>query len=302
MAIIESTKPVSLELAQVLSSVNRLKPLSANVTRILRAIEDPNVHVGIIADLILLDQALTAYILRMANSVGLGYASSCTSLHDATMRLGLRQVRALVLSTVAAGPLNRRLDGYRIGSGMLWEHSVRTASIARWLAQAFAYPAPEEAYVAGLLHDIGKLLLDQFIVNDYNKIRELMEQNHMFLWEVEENIYGIDHAGVGGLIAARWEFPEALVETIRFHHAPSLAFSHTRLAAIVNVANAITQEKNELSSFLEGRIIHPEALNVLKIDAEGLEKMRKVMSNSIGASAVLTAPHVSSKTAESLYL
>jgi putative nucleotidyltransferase with HDIG domain len=273
----ESTSRPSIELERILSSVSRLRPLPGNVTRILRAMEDSKASAGLIADMLSLDQALTAYVLRVANSAHLGYATSCSSLTDAVMRLGFRQIRALVLSTVAAGPLARRLSGYRLGSGDLWQHSIATASIARWLAQAVRYPAAEEAYVAGLLHDMGKLLLDQFVMTDYNKIVEIMWKRKLHLWQVEEQLFGIDHAGVGGLMSSQWGFPVILVDAIRCHHSPSMANASQKLAAIVNVANAFSPQDSAGLSSLAGRMIHPEALNILNLGMPTLEQIRTVM-------------------------
>jgi putative nucleotidyltransferase with HDIG domain len=267
-----SQPPVDLN--RVLQSVSRLRPLPMNVTRILRAMDDPATSAGSIADLISLDQALAAYVLRVANSAHLGYATSCASLNTAVMRLGFKQMRALVMSTVAAGPLTRRLSGYRLGNGELWQHSVIVASMARWLAQALNFPTPEEVYVAGLLHDIGKLLLDQFVLTDYHKIIETMSRNKTYLWQVEEQMFGIDHAGVGGLMASQWGFPISLVDSIKYHHQPGLASSQQKVAAIVNIANAFAPDSSHSLSALNGRVVHPNAMTILGLDLPALERLK----------------------------
>ena len=271
----------STELKRILYSVHRLRPLPANVSRILRALDDPSTVVSEVADLISLDQALTAYVLRMANSAQSGYTAACSSLRESVMRLGFRQVRSLVLSTVAAGPLNKRLSGYRLGSGELWSHSVETATKARWLAQAFSFPAPEEAYVAGLLHDMGKLLLDQFVFTDYPKILEMMEKQQVSFWQVEEQLFGIDHSGVGGLMATHWSFPEHLVEAIRYHHAPGQAMIQQKLSAIVNLANAFSDPSETKLSILIGRLVHPESLRILNVDEKSLERTRQYLVKAL---------------------
>src|SRR5512147_867660 len=149
-----STKPHP-RVDDILKGISRLRPLPGSATRILKALDDPNVTPSVISELVALDQALTAYLLRVANSVAMGYRTDCSSVKDAVMRLGFKQVRSLVLSTVASGPLASRLNGYRLGDRELWYHSLSAASGAHWLASALRYPDPEEAYVAGLLHDIG---------------------------------------------------------------------------------------------------------------------------------------------------
>lgn len=303
----DKPKPAAA-LERILSNIQRLRPLPSNVNHVLRVLDDPRSTAGIVADLLSLDQALTAFILRAANSVSLGYASSCSSLDIAVMRLGFKQVRALVLSTVAAGPLTRRLEGYRLGNGELWQHSLITAYLSRWLAQAVYYPVPEEAYVAGLLHDMGKLLLDQFVVADYNTILELMSEQKMHLWQVEEHLFGMDHAAVGGSMATQWGFPAALVRAIHYHHAPSLAYDWQELAAIVNIANALypagvlpppgvlnppgalNQPGSIRLSCLEERVIHPEALRILKLSPNTVDKMQPTMLEALSGSEMFQPP------------
>ncbi len=286
------------ELNRILASVGRLRPLPGNVTRLLRAIDDPATTAGMVADYLLLDQALTAYILRVANSAQLGYSKPCASPKDAVMRLGFKQVKALVLSTVAAGPLTRRLTGYRLGSGELWQHSISTATRARWLAQAVSFNAPEEAYVAGLLHDMGKLLMDQFILSDYPRILEMMEAKKLFFWQVEGRLFGIDHAGVGGLMAERWSFPPNLQEAIRCHHAPGQSQAQQKLAALVNVADTFSNlETSPQSRPGKNREIHPDSLPILNLDERSLARMYEIMNKALAEMGnVYLAPDVQDDT------
>jgi len=273
----------SKRLDGILRSISRLRPLPGSATRVLKAIDDPHVSVPILAEMIALDQALTAFILRVANSAAMGYAIDCASVSEAIMRLGFKQVRSLVLSTIASGPLSARLSGYRIGNKGLWHHSLSVASAAHWLAGVVRYPDPEKAYVAGLLHDIGKLTLDQYVQADYDHIVEIMRSQRIPLWEVEEQLFGVDHAQVGGMVTSHWQFPPELIEAIRYHHHPTLQHGRQRLAAIVNLANAmIPQEHTSELSKLEGRIIHPEALEILNIEASQLETLQANLNSSLG--------------------
>lgn len=269
----------------ILQSVNHLRPIPSNVTRVLKELENANVSLGMIAEYIGLDQALAALILQMANSAALGYGRSCTSLNEAVVRIGVRRLKSLLLASVAVGPMNRQLNGYRLGAGELWNHSVGTAVTAEWAARALSYPDPEEAYVAGLLHDIGKLLLDQYVLADYSQIILYVQKYNQPLWQVEEKLIGIDHARVGGLIAQRWGFPALLMDAISCHHYPTLAHSNPVLPALVNLANYLTIKIQGSQQGLFCDILHPDVFNILSIDESRLERFQQRVADVLGVSA-----------------
>ena len=266
---------------EILRSVNRLRPLPSNATRLLKALDDPHANANYMAELVSLDQALTAYVLKVANSVAMGYMVSCSSVKDAVVRLGFKQLRSLVMSTMVAGPLSARLNGYRLGGQELWYHSVATACSAHWLAGIFRYPDPEKAYVAGLLHDIGKLVLDQYVYADYDQMMNMVKIRQLPMWQVEEQMFGIDHAGVGGLASTHWQFPIELVEAIHYHHNPSLNQPDQRLAAIVNLANALIPKESNQYNDLEGRVIHPDAFKILKINPDSIDQLSQKLTEAL---------------------
>jgi putative nucleotidyltransferase with HDIG domain len=265
------------DLPRILRQINQLRPLPVNVTHLLRALDSPAVSVGVVSDYIAMDQALAAYILRVVNSVSLGYSSSCSSLRDAVVRLGFKRIRSLVLNTFAAGPLTRRLMGYGYGNGQLWNHSLLVANFSRWLAQAFSYPDPEEAYVAGLLHDMGKLVLDQFVAKDYDQIYALVNAHNLTFWEIEHQFFGIDHAGVGGLMATRWGFPESLSQAIQYHHSPAKTQNKQKLTAIVTLADDIAPKNNIVDPTQSVSTFQMDTVNILQTDIAKVENLCKKM-------------------------
>jgi putative nucleotidyltransferase with HDIG domain len=271
---------ISKKVEEVVQSVNSLRPMPANITRLLKEVDSPNVSISTLAGLISLDQALTSLVLQMSNSASLGYPRTCSTLYEAIMQIGLGRLKTLLLASSATDMLKRGLRGYRVGEGELWHHSLVTAVASEWLAQALRYPRTEEAYVSGLLHDLGKLLLDQFVLDDYPTIVDYVKRYQMHLWQVEQKLLGIDHARVGGLIAERWNFPVILVDAIHFHHAPSFARTNQQLPAIVNLANNFAADYQHTNPDLFTFELHPETLNILKIDSVQVEKLRKDLKNS----------------------
>lgn len=271
---------LSQRVQDIVQSVASLRPIPSNVTRILTEIEKKDVTIDGLAGLIGLDQALAALVLQMSNSVSLGYSRTCSTIYEAIMLIGLGRLKSILLTSSATGLMKRSLSGYRQGAGELWHHSLVTGVASEWLAQTLRYPNPEEAYISGLLHDIGKLLLDQVVLTNYNSIVDAVQRYHAPLWQVEEKLIGIDHATVGGLIAEHWNFPVSLVDAIRYHHVPSFARVNQRLPAIVNLANSFSEDYQLSNSALLSCELHPESLNILKISKENVEALKIKMQNS----------------------
>jgi putative nucleotidyltransferase with HDIG domain len=271
---------LSQKSGDIIQAVHRLRPIPSNVTRILTEMEKQDVSIDSLVGLIGLDQALAAQVLQMSNSASLGYARTCSTLYEAIMQVGLGRLKTILLTSSATGMLKRSLNGYRLGADELWHHSLVVGTASQWLAQALRYPNSEEAYVSGLLHDIGKLLLDQVVLSNYNAIVDYVQKYQAPLWQVEEKLIGIDHATVGGMIAEHWNFPVTLVDAIRFHHAPSFARINQRLPAIVNLANSFAKDYQVASPALFSFEIHPETFFILKITAADAEKLKLRMKAS----------------------
>ena len=261
------------KLDTIIRTVDNLRPMPTSITRALRAIEDSSATSLEISEIIGLDQALSASILQSANSVSMGYATDCSKLSDAVMRLGFKRLKGIILGIAAVGPFNQSLKGYRFGAGELWNHSIATAVSAEWIARELHYPDPEEAYTAGLLHDMGKLFLDQYVFSDYTRIVDLMLKYKLTLYQAEEQLLGIDHAKVGGIISEKWNFPIILVDAIRYHHTPSFARSDQKLPAIINVANSFFENTGNQNALFFERSIHPETYKILFIEQERIDRI-----------------------------
>ncbi len=266
----------------VLNTIDHLRPIPSSVTRILKEIDNPNTMVSTIAEYIGLDQALTAMVIKTANAAALGYSKECSSINDAVMRIGFKRLKAILFALNAVGPMTGRLNGYRLGSGQLWDHSLKIAIASEWLARRLNYKDPESVYIVGLLHDIGKLLMDQFVLEDYQKIVQYVHDYRIPVWKIEEKLIGIDHANLGGLMASRWNFPEALVEGIRYHHAPSAAANNQALSAMVNLGNSLATQKDEYLNELFSSDLHPDTLSILNVNLDDLDSLRAGVYNILG--------------------
>ncbi len=271
-----STSIINRRLQKILQSIDRMRPMPTSVSRVLNAISNERSNAGELSELLGLDQALAANVLQAANSAYLGYGPSCSNLTDAVMRLGFDRIKTVVLGVAASGTLSGGLPGYRLGAGELWNHSVSTAISSQWFARIFSYPDPEDAYVAGLLHDMGKLMLDQFALADYDRLFDLVQNYGLTFFQVEQKLFGIDHAQVGGMMARKWNFPHPLIDAIQCHHSPHR--SETKeLSAIINIANALAPLDEASLKRLGKREIHPKSLTILNISPKELEKLHQEM-------------------------
>jgi HD-like signal output (HDOD) protein len=131
-----------------------------------------------------------------------------------------------------------------------------------------------------LLHDIGKLLLDQSVLNNYSRITDYVEKRGVQIWQAEERMIGIDHARLGGLIAEHWNFPVDLAEAIRFHHAPPFSKVNQRLAAIVNLANSFSEDYQQTKSALLSFHLHPETLRILRLVPKEIQDLKSKIKAS----------------------
>jgi putative nucleotidyltransferase with HDIG domain len=261
---------------RILRSIELMRPIPMVITRVLRSLNEPGTSASYISEIIGLDAALAANVLQAANSAFLGYGPSCATLKDAVMRLGYKRIRTLVLAVAASRGMESSLNGYHLNAGDMWAHSVATAVASQWFARAINYPEPEEAYAAGLLHDIGKMVLNKFAEDEFKWVFEA-RKNKSTIRETEMIAFGVDHAFIGSLMASKWTFPQVLVNAIQYHHNPLEAGEYQVLAAITNLANALTPVDPDTLSRLGKRKIEEASFTILHLSPEQVETMNEQM-------------------------
>ncbi|MEA1997149.1 MAG: HDOD domain-containing protein, partial [Gemmatimonadota bacterium] len=214
-------------LKRITQSIISLPTLPTVVAKMIQMIDDPKSSARSLSRLIRSDQVLTARILRLANSSFYGFPNPIASVNLAIVALGYETVKNLGLSVsvisrfAKAGQEDELLDYSRF-----WEHSVGVAVASRMLARMHGLPEIEsEAFVAGLIHDLGKVILSQYQTARYSEALRIVENRRVLLARAEERVFGVDHSEVGGWLAERWNLPGSLVEAIRLHHRPLEAAS-----------------------------------------------------------------------------
>lgn len=226
-------------LAEIDLGLERLLPIPQVALKIMRLIDAEHEYdLRILTAEIRKDQVLSARTLQLANSVMFASRNRIESLEHALMYLGVNLLMRYVVTAAVDRFFDQPSKGYSLCKGGLFLHAVGTAVVAEKLAQLTGRANPALAYMAGLLHDIGKVALDQLLSRAAPLFyRRLSEDQTLDFTQAEREVFGVDHAEIGLRLAERWSLPASLAESIRHHHVPERALQHGALAHIVFLAN-----------------------------------------------------------------
>ena len=202
-------------------SLNRLPAFPATVHKVTSIINNPDSSLSELVEVIRLDQAITANILRMCNSAYFGLRHKVDNVHDAIMYMGKQNVVRAVMAA-GASRFFKDTPGYEAEAKELWEHAVGTALMSQILAKKILKREDPQLFTAALLHDIGKIILGEFVSEKYHEIKNSMFVRSCSFLEAEEEVLGMNHAGIGGVITAAWQFPQDVQQAIAYHHRPDL--------------------------------------------------------------------------------
>jgi putative nucleotidyltransferase with HDIG domain len=258
------------QLDQYIDRVKDLPPAPTIVPELLELLGQPDVDIGQIVNLIVFDPSLTASVLRLCNSAYLSTAEPVTDLESAVSRLGFRQVYQLVASVSGSRILAVGKKGEGIDHARLWKHSVTTAVAAQVIARHVGQDE-NEVFTAALLHDLGKMVFSDALGVNYRMLLNESEDRQICSLELEKELLGAHHGQVGGRLLDRWNFPDSLVQAVRYHHSPSHVDGCGQLAAHVYLGNLIANFMGHRTAdggfALRGS---QEAMGLLKISPESL--------------------------------
>lgn len=226
-----------LSLEEIVNRVNDLPALPQIVVKVLQLTDDPNSTVKELSEVICQDQVLTAKVLRLANSAYYGYPRRIGSIVEAIVMLGFKAIRNLVMAASVQKILHQSVAGYRLDAGELWRHSIACAMAAHKIGKRVGYRKSDETFIAGLLHDIGKVVLSVYVSEVYGEIIKRVKESRISFAQAERDVMGFTHADVGARVVDRWNLPQQYVEAIAYHHEPELGKENPMLVAIVHLAD-----------------------------------------------------------------
>jgi len=250
---------------QLAQGVQDLPSLPAVVMELLGSIEQENIDISVLAKKVSYDQALTAKTLRLANSSSFGLQVKVATIQQAITFLGFQTTRNLITAAAITGCFPDGLCPGFNDKGF-WRHSIATAACARSLARRLRFNQ-DVAFTAGLLHDIGRLVLVTGHAQAYTEVLAWRASHDSDWVEAERAVLGVDHVEAGVALARHWNFSDTIRQAIAHHHAPELAGAGF-LAAIVHVANAVVHALDLAGE--EDELVPP--LSSVAWDAMGLNE------------------------------
>jgi putative nucleotidyltransferase with HDIG domain len=229
-------KPLPGTPEQMVALAPELEALPVVAQRVLAIVNEERTTIDQLSKLLGTDQALTAAILRQANSASAMPNRRIANLRESLARIGQRAVTSVLIRACAGAMLDRGLPPYALPRRIAWRHSATVSAAAKGLANMKHTALAEEASVAGLLHDVGKVVLTSVAPEAAAEAVSLARRERIPVWQAEEQVLGFNHGAVGAALLRTWGLPEIVVEAVAQHHRP-VGNSHA-LIAIITFADA----------------------------------------------------------------
>ena len=280
---------------QIIAKLDKVKNLSSPPTilrEILDLVNNQEVSNNDLANVVLKDPSLTAQLIRIANSSFYGVSRQITSVNHAIMVIGLKAVKYYILSSAVLNQVSFKKTKSNLDQRSLWTHFLEVAVASRKIAEHVNYELPEEAYVAGLLHDLGLIILESEFSEEYKQVLKLVKEGSELI-DAEQKVFGIDHQEVAAYVTKKWNMPDVLREPFSMHHVREEKDLEklSDLCKIVALADSMAQvpmeELNNIYS-AEKRLISLNVLSeALQIDSQMLMNIHMRLAGEIMSSAAV---------------
>ncbi|GHV28129.1 phosphohydrolase [Synergistales bacterium] len=205
---------------RVLRRVKDIPSLPQFVIETLNKLDDPTSSAADVASKLSKDEGLVVRVLRLANSAYYGISRRITNISEAISYLGFKTIKSIVLAASVYKFMDSSFAGYALDRGELWKHSQSVAAACRYVCTKNRVCDPEAAYIGGLMHDIGKIVLNDYVRFGYSIILRLVEEDCVQFCDAERQVLGFDHAQVGGLVMEQWNLPDLYTCITTYHHTP----------------------------------------------------------------------------------
>lgn len=227
-----------MTIKEILADEKQLPPSPQILPKLLKVLQSDEGTSWEIVELARVDQTLTAQVLAWSNSAFYGFSESCDDLETAISRIGLKELYKLVGMLVSKRLVGKKMACYALDESQLWENSIATAFCMELLANKLGED-PSECYTIGLLHAIGKTIINQCLSNQYEKVFALISEKKISMEDAETAVFGFNHAELGQALLEKWNFPKIISETVGFQFKPLQCTHFTKIACMMHVSNWI---------------------------------------------------------------
>ena len=248
---------------ELVNSVKDIHAMPSVIVKALNIMKKPTASMKELGDIVMFDQSLTIKILALVNSAYYGFSQQISSINIALSLLGMVKVKNIIVA-VAMKPMMSNA-----GDKELWKHSMRVAAGCEYLAKLTKIMDEDEAFIAGFVHDVGKIVLHMANEKLYTKVAKAIEGGTDVL-EAEKKYFDSDHVKTGSLLAKRWQLPILLANIISYHHAPSLSSIPVPCNLVSLIDKVVQTEFNPNS-------VDKDFIKSLGIDIEDLEDLREAV-------------------------
>ncbi|KUJ96303.1 MAG: hypothetical protein PWR24_520 [Desulfonauticus sp.] len=256
---------LQLETKKKVLAVKDLPTLPKVLEEVSKLVEDPNSSTEKIAKAISRDQVLSAKVLKMVNSPIYGFPRRISTIQHALVLLGFNVIKGLIISTSVFDIMTKSMVG-------LWEHSLGCALAASVIAKKVGFKDPEEYAVAGLLHDLGKVIALVQLPELKEEVDAVVKKEDLSYYEAERKVMGFAHDRINAWLADYWNLPLRLREALAWHHKVKSAQHHPDMAAVVHLADFITRAfEVGFAGDDQVSFVYPESLKILKLSLNDLE-------------------------------
>lgn len=267
---------------QIMDAIRSIPAMPSAAMKVMELYQSPEAEVEDLKRAIEYDPGLTSNVLKLANSVYFAGPRTVGTVKEAIVRLGLPRVFQLTIAAAVSPLAWQEVQGYGLKPGQLLEHSISVAVGCEQIAAALGKRAPSYAFTAGILHDVGKVVLGTFLNVDATPIVNFAIERHIPFDEAEQELLGVSHAEVGATLLESWNLPPLVVDAVRCHHCPTDVKGDVFATDLVHVADHLSMQ-TAMGAGIDGLTYRPceAVMERIKLNASEAESVLCKMLDAV---------------------
>lgn len=226
---------------RIIENIQEFSTLPTVYASLADVLADPRSTTQDVSNIIACDQASTSKVLKIVNSPFYGFPGQIDTVSRAVVILGYNEIYNLILSSYIMDFFSKKQSLDEFQPVDFWGHSIAVGIATKYLGRALDLTNQENFFIAGILHDIGKLVFFEFAEDQFSKALELSKKNHQILHGAESAVFGLDHAETGALVADRWGLPQSIIKAIRYHETGIVPETADVMVAAVHLGNILAR-------------------------------------------------------------